>query len=123
MRLAGVETIETANRFLEIHFIPEWVQRFSVLPRQAQDAHSRLGREQRLEEILSVRAARVVTDDHTVSWQGQRWGVARESVRTGLRGARVEIERRLDGSHWLRFRRRYLPLHLCAAAPRSASVE
>ena len=26
----------------------------------------------------------------------------------GLRGARAEIERRLDGSHWLRFRGRYL---------------
>jgi hypothetical protein len=31
-------------------------------------------------------------------------------TQAGLRGARVEIERRLDGSHWLRFRDRYLRL-------------
>jgi hypothetical protein len=33
----------------------------------------------------------------------------------------VEIERRLDGSHWLRFRGRYLPLHDCPATPPSAT--
>src|SRR6202044_863858 len=106
MRLAGIATIEAANRFLEIHFLPEWERRFTVAPRHPRDAHRRLGREQRLEEILSVRAARQVADDHTVSWDGNRWGVPREEVCAGLRGAQVEIERRLDGSHWLRFRDR-----------------
>src|SRR5438445_91142 len=78
-------------------------------------------RTQRLEEILSVRVARTVAADHTVSWQAQRWGLRRENVCAGLRGARVEIERRLGGSHWLRFRGRYLPLQPCPAAPRSAT--
>src|SRR2546430_1020138 len=67
------------------------------------------------------RVARKVTDDHTVSWDGNRWGVPREEVCAGLRGAQVEIERRLDGTHWLRFRGRYLPLIPCPNAPRSAS--
>ena len=35
MRLAGIDTIEAANRFLEIRFIPEWEQRFTV-PRESQ---------------------------------------------------------------------------------------
>ena len=33
MRLAGIATIEAANRFLEIRFLPEWEQRFTVIPR------------------------------------------------------------------------------------------
>lgn len=53
--------------------------------------------------------------DHTVSWDGTRWGVPREEVCTGLRGAQVEIERRLDGSHWLRYRGRYFRLRHCPA--------
>ena len=57
--------------------------------------------------------ARKVAEDHTVSWDGNRWGVPREEVCAGLRGAPVEIERRLDGSHWLRFRNRYLRLRPC----------
>ena len=54
--------------------------------------------------------------------EGHRWGVPREEVCAGLRGARVEIERRLDGSHGLRFRGRYLRLRPCPEpAPRAGS--
>ena len=118
MRLAGIDTIPAANRFLELHFIPEWERRFTVAPRTSRNAHRPLGPEHRLEEILSVRVARQVAQDHTVSWEGNRWGVRREQVRAGLRGAHVEIERRLDGSHWLRFRGRYLRLRHCPQPPR-----
>jgi hypothetical protein len=121
MRLAGIATIEEANRFLETRFLPEWEQRFTVAPRNPRNAHRNLEREHPLEEVLSVRAARKVTDDHTVSWEGNRWGVPREEACAGLRGAQVEIERRLDGTHWLRFRGRYLSLQPCPNAPRSAS--
>jgi hypothetical protein len=121
MRLAGINTIQTANQFLELHFIPEWEQRFTVAPRQPRNAHRPLGPDHRLEEILSVRVARQVAQDHTVSWEGNRWGVLREEVRSGLRGAQVEIERRLDGSHWLRFRGRYLRLRHCPEPPPRAT--
>ncbi|MGH9555148.1 MAG: ISNCY family transposase [Terriglobales bacterium] len=122
MRLRGIETVEQANHFLEGTFLPWWQQRFARLPRNPRDAHRRLQREHRLEQILSVRETRSVSPDYTVSWQGQRWGLRRDQVCAGLRGARVEIERRLDGSTWLRFRGRYWPLAHCpAAAPLSVS--
>ena len=107
--------------FLEMRFLPAWEERFTVAPRSSRKAHRRLDAQQRLEEILSVRVGRQVADDHTVSWDGHRWGVPREEVCAGLRGAQVEVERRLDGSHWLRFRGRYLRLHCPAAAPRAVS--
>jgi hypothetical protein len=113
MRLSGIDSIQGANHFLEMRFLPEWEQRFTVVPRQSRNAHRPLGSEQRLEEILSVRITRRVAEDHTVSWDGSRWGVLREDVCAGLRGAAVEIERRLDGSHWLRYRGRYLHLRPC----------
>jgi hypothetical protein len=122
MRLVGIDSIEAANHFLETRFLPEWEERFTVAARTPRNAHRRLGPEHRLEEILSVRVVRKVGDDHTVSWEGSRWGVPREDVCAGLRGAQVEIERRLDGSHWLRFRKRYLRLRPCPEpAPRAAS--
>jgi hypothetical protein len=122
MRLAGIDNLAAANHFLKMRFLPAWERRFTVAPRSPRNAHRRLDAQQRLEEILSVRVGRQVADDHTVSWNGQRWGVPREEVCAGLRGAQVEIERRLDGSHWLRFRGRYLPLRHCpAAVPRAVS--
>src|ERR1700736_5792826 len=119
MRLAGIDNLAAANHFLEMHFLPAWEQRFTVAPRKPRNAHRRLDPEQRLEEILSVRVGRQVADDHSVSWDGTRWGVKREEVCAGLRGAQVEVERRLDGSHWLRFRRRYLRLRHCPAPLRN----
>jgi transposase len=121
MRLAGIDSIAAANHFLEMRFLPEWEQRFTVAARNARDAHRRLGQEQHLEEILSVRVDRKVAQDHTVSWDGNRWGVLREEVCAGLRGAAVEIERRLDGSHWLRYRGRYLHLRSCPAPTQTSA--
>src|ERR1700676_2308789 len=121
MRLAGIDNLAAANHFLEMHFLPAWEQRFTVAPRKPRNAHRRLDPEQRLEEILSVRVGRQVTDDHSVSWDGTRWGVPREEVCAGLRGAQVEVERRLDGSHWLRFRGRYLTLGHCPESARAGS--
>src|SRR5258706_13778497 len=122
MRLAGIDNIAAANHFLEMRFLPVWEKRFTVTPRKLRNAHRRLDRQHvRLETILSVRVAVKVAADHTVSWAGTREGVPREEVCAGLRGAQVEIERRLDGSHWLRFRGRYLPLMPCPNASRSAS--
>jgi transposase len=113
MRLAGIDSIEAANHFLQTRFLAEWGRRFTVAPHNPRNAHRPLGRAQRLEEILSVRVVRTVAQDHTVSWEGNLWGVTREDVCAGLRGAAVEIERRLDGSHWLRYRSRYLHLRPC----------
>ena len=117
MRLRGIETLEQANYYLQSTFLPWWQQRFARLARDPRDAHRRLERKQRLEQILSIREKRLVSPDHTVSWQGRRWGLRRDQVCAGLRGARVDIERRLDGSTWLRFRGRYLSLAHCPAAP------
>src|ERR1700693_1186687 len=121
MRLAGIDSIAAANHFLETRFLPQWEQRFTVAARNPRNAHRRLGPEQHLEEILSVRVARRVAQDHTVRWEGKRWGVVREEVCAGLRGAAVEIERRLDGSHWLRYRGRYLHLRPCPEPARATA--
>ena len=72
MRLAGIDSIAAANHFLEMRFLPEWEERFTVAPRRPRNAHRRLDRDQRLEEILSMRVGRQVADDHTVSWDGNR---------------------------------------------------
>ena len=122
LRVREITTLEAANRYLEMAFWPWWAQRFAAAPADPSDAHRPLHRSHRLHEILSVRVLRTVSCDHTVVWKGERWAVPRQDVCSGLRGAHAEIERRLDGNHWLRFRGRYLPLQPCASATtRSAS--
>ena len=121
MRVAEIATLEQANRFLEITFWPQWNQRFAVAAGAAQRCAPKIAARAAAGTNSQRARGAHVASDHTVRWEGQRWGVRREEVCAGLRGAHAEIERRLDGTHWLRFRGRYLPLHPCPDAPRSAS--
>ncbi len=118
LRLAGVATAGGANHFLEEVFLPFWEERFTVLPRQAQDAPRRRGREHRLEQVLAIREPGYGASDYTVRWRGEVWAIPRAEVRAGLRGARMQVEQRLDGSLGARFRDAYLTLQPCPAAAR-----
>jgi len=67
-----------------------------------------------------VRAGRQwATITRQLGWQ-PLGRATRRSVRGSSR-AQVEIERRLDGSHWLRFRGRYLRLRHCPAPLRASA--
>ena len=74
MRLAGIDNLAAANHFLETRFLPQWEERFTVVPRNPRNAHRHLDSGQHRQEILSVRVVRTVADDHTVSWEGNHWG-------------------------------------------------
>jgi len=88
----------------------------------AVDAH-RPAKGYPLAAILSVHQPRTVANDYTVQYEGRRLQIERRSVTAGLRGGRVLIEKRLDGSLRLRFRDRYLRWHQTPpAAPKVASA-
>jgi len=114
MRLALVTTLQQANDFLHTHFLPFWDQRFAVQPRRARDAHRAVTRSYPLDSILSFREARTVANDYTIRWHAKRWAIARSDILPGLRKARIQVERRLDGTLWVLFRKRYLALQLCS---------
>jgi len=65
-----IDSIAAANHFLEMCFSPGVGTAFHGGTSQGAQCPRRLDPEQRLEEILSVRAGRQVGDDHTVSWDG-----------------------------------------------------
>jgi hypothetical protein len=117
LRKAGADTLEGAQQYLLRVYLPLWNRRFTVEAANPTDAHRPLGPEHDLGAILSQVQSRVVAPDYTVQWQGQRYQIAREAVRAGLRGARVRVEQRLDGSVAVRFREHYLPVRPCGATP------
>ena len=109
LRLEGISDIESANRFLREHFIDDFNERFAVEPACAYDAH-RPAEGFDLDAILSEQELRTVTNDFTIRFRNVRYQIARESMVTGLRGGKVLVEVRLDGSVHARFRDRYLSL-------------
>ncbi len=122
LRVAGACSLEQANAYLHEEFLPDWENRFTVKARKAADGHRRLGREHDLEAILSHVESRVVANDYTLRFQGQSYQVARSSIRAGLRGARVRVEQRLDGTLAVRFRDRSLAISRCQVKPLALPV-
>ena len=85
-------------------------ERFTVPPASSVDAH-RPAKGYDLAAILSIQTVRTVANDYTVRHAGHRYQIERRSIAGGLRGSKVIVEERLDGSLRLRFRGRYLRFH------------
>ena len=118
LRLRGIGSIEAANAYLEVEYVPQINARFAVPAASTVDAH-RPVRGYDLGALLSVQTVRTVANDYTVRHGGRRYQVERRSIRGGLREEKVIVEERLDGSRRLRFRDRYLRFHeVTPAAPK-----
>ena len=118
MRVAGVTTIEQANDYLVHDYLAWWEREMTVEAANADDAHRPLEKCHDLAASLSFVETRQVRPDYTLRWGGKFYQIDRNAVTTGLRGADVRVEKRLDGSWAVRYGERYLPIEECAAADR-----
>ena len=89
-----------------------------MVARGATDAHRPLGKEHDLASIRSHVEERIVTSDYTLRYQGKVYQRGRSEIRPGLRGGRVRVEQRLDGSLAVQFRQRYLGVTECHPQPK-----
>jgi transposase len=118
MRVAGVTTIEQANEYLSKDYLAWWEREMTVEAANPDDAHRRLEKGQNLAASLSYVEKRQVRPDYTFRWNGKLYQIERRAVTTGLRGANVRVEQRLDGALAVRYEERYLPIQECAVADR-----
>jgi hypothetical protein len=116
MRVAGVKTLEEANRYLREDYLVWWERELSVEAANPDDAHRPLQKSHDLAAWLSHVEHRPVRPDYTFRWAGKLYQIQREAVTTGLRGANVRVEKRLDGSRAVCHGERYLAVAECAVA-------
>ena len=114
MRVAGVKTIEQANEYLRNDYLVWWERELTVEAANPDDAHRPLEKSQNLAASLSHVETRQVRNDYTLRWDGQLYQIERQAIVSGLRGANVRVEKRLDGSLAVRYGPRYLPVKTCA---------
>jgi len=119
LRLAGADSLEAAQTYLQEEYLPQWNQTFTVLPAGSTDAHRPLRAEHELAAILSLVEERIVTSDYTIRYQGKIYQIARGDIRPGLRGGRVRVEQRFDGSMAVKFRQYRLSVAECQAQPKT----
>lgn len=111
LRLAKARTLEQANTELE-KFLKEWNVRFTQAPANATDAHRPLG-ECDLDATLSFVKHPRVENNYTFSFRSKRYQIAKSDARPGLRGQKVRVEQRLDGTVAARDQDRYLDIRRC----------
>jgi transposase len=102
LRLAGVETVEEANRFLQERYIAEFNAKFSVAALQKGTAFRRTSRTD-LDWIFTVQSERVVAKDNTVTIAERSWQLDRSRFRNTLAGMTVTIHEHLDGKVSIRW--------------------
>jgi len=122
MRVAGVKTIEQANEYLQEHYLAWWEQELTVEPANPEDAHRRLDKSHDLAASLSHVETRKVRNDYTVRFGNESYQIAREAIVTGMRGAAVRVESRLDGSIAVRYEDIYIAVKRCEE-PQPAKME
>lgn len=138
LRLAGINTIEAANRFLKEKYLPAHNARFAQAPRESGDAHRPLLKRHNIDQILSIQTKRTVCNDWTIRFKSKFFQLlADQLVRIRPRKT-VVVEERLDGSihisnksHYLKYKqlphRPYKPYYANASgnriyAPKSGSI-
>jgi len=116
MRVAGVQTLEQANRYLNEDYLVWWERELTVEAANADNAHRPVEKSHNLAASLSHVETRQVRPDYTLRWNGKLYQVDRAAITTGLRGANVRVEQRLDGTLAVRHGDRYVTIAECVAA-------
>src|SRR3569832_315646 len=102
LRLAGITTVEGANRFLRERYIAEFNLKFTVAAAEGGAAGRRAGGGD-LNWIFSVQTERIVEKDNTVAIKDRSWQIEKTRFRQSLAGSTVTIHEHLDETVSLRF--------------------
>lgn len=111
LRLAGIATIEDANRFVE-GYLPRYNRRFAVLPAQAADLHRPTPTRRELGRSLCLKTTRCLRKDFTIVHAGQLYQI-HDTIRT----TRVQMEEQLDGTRRITYQGRTLGFHAITVRP------
>ena len=121
MRVAGVKTIEAANRYLAEDYLVWWERELTVPAENPDDAHRTLDKSHNLAASLSHVETRQIRNDYTFRWDGSFHQIERAAIVSGMRGSEVRVEKRLDGSLAACFGEHYIKVAECPAPAKPAS--
>mgnify|MGYP001237787601 CR=1 FL=1 len=94
MRLAGIKTLEEANRFLE-RWLPLYNRRFAREALEPGDLHHPLRKSIILDDVLCIKGFRTVNEGYIVKWRGRTFVLDKPSLT--LRRQKLVVLERFDG--------------------------
>lgn len=101
LRVAGVSTLEAANRYLRERYLPTHNQEFAREPADPTSAFVELGPVD-LDQIFFEEAVRKVGKDNTVSLEGLLLQIQKQPGRRTCSGLSVQVRQHLNGDYSVR---------------------
>jgi hypothetical protein len=92
MRLAGVSSIEEANKFL-VWYLPKYNKRFSVVARNSMDLHRAVPKGINLDRIFCIKTTHPIRNDYTVIHEKKLY-----QIEDRTRAKKVVLEERINGA-------------------------
>ena len=102
LRVAGIGSVEEANRFLRDQYINEFNRKFMVKAAERGSAFRRCGRAD-LDLVFTIQTERVVAKDNTVAMGSRSWQIDKSRFRHTLAGCTVTIHEHLNGDISIRY--------------------
>ena len=102
LRVAGIRSLEEANRFVRERYIEEFNRRFMVKAAERGTAFRRATRTD-LEWLFTIQTERVVAKDNTVAIGPRSWQIDKSRFRHTLAGCTVTIHEHLNGDISIRY--------------------
>ncbi len=119
LRLAGITTIEEANKFLQ-EYISKFNAKFAVVPKRKKNLHKTISKQikEKLPQIFSVQDQRKVHNDYTVMFKTNYFQLNREQPTTVYKRDTIIVEEHLDGTTKLCLRNHYLDYTVLPERPK-----
>src|SRR5437016_5954606 len=102
LRLAGINRLEEANRFLREQYVTAFNEKFAVEAAAKGTAFRRTARSD-LDWVFTVQTERVVAQDNTVTIGEKHWQLEKSRFRSSLAGCTVTIHQHLDETVSVRY--------------------
>jgi len=115
LRLAKINDLDSANRFLAATYLREFHQRFARVAASPLDVHRGVPRD--LDEVLSWEEERVVQRDWTAACAGKWYQLDRQHEALSLVGRKVVVRTLRDGRVQLAYRGQKLKWRALPARP------
>lgn len=112
MRLAGIRTMEEANKFLE-GYIEKHNRKFGVKPAKEEDVHMKIAKGINLNKLFRVREERKVRNDNTIQYEKELYQLLEGR---NMSGKKVFFEIDLKGKEYITYKgeeMRYIKIDPC----------
>lgn len=98
LRLAGVKTIQEANKYIRKKILPKYRKKFAVKAEVDGTAFVPVSDSIDLDKVFSIQNERTVANDNTVSYRNMKLQIEENKLRISFAKCRVTIYEHLDGT-------------------------